>query len=275
MNAAASDPLLPPRPWRPTPLVAGSLALHAAAIATLGAQPELWPWAVGAIVGDHLFMGSLGLLPRTSAIGRNVRRLPPEAAARHEVSITFDDGPDPEVTPRVLDILDAHRAKATFFCVGDQVRAYPALCAEIVRRGHDVENHSSHHPTTFMLRGWGRLQREIDEGQEAIRNVTGVTPRFFRAPLGFRSPLLDPLLHRSGLALVSWTRRGFDTNTQPHKVLKRLTRNLAAGDILLLHDHHSAIMPDGTPGVLYTLPRLLEAFERAGLRAVSLRDALA
>jgi peptidoglycan/xylan/chitin deacetylase (PgdA/CDA1 family) len=249
------------------------MALHAAALAVLGARPEWWPWIAGTLVGDHLFMGGLGLLPRTAAIGENMRRLPPRSAARGEIALTFDDGPDPEVTPKVLEILARHGAHATFFCVGEQVRRHADLCAEIVRRGHDVENHSSHHPATFMLRGWGTLQREIDEGQAAIRAATGVTPVFFRAPLGFRSPLLDPLLHRKGLRLVSWTRRGFDTNTQPRRVVKRLTRGLGAGDILLLHDRHSAVTPAGTPGIYESLPAVLEAIARAGLRPVTLRHA--
>jgi peptidoglycan/xylan/chitin deacetylase (PgdA/CDA1 family) len=249
------------------------MALHVAALGVLGARPEWWAWVLGAIVADHLVMGVLGLLPRTNAIGANMRRLPPAAIARREVALTFDDGPDAGVTPQVLDILDRYRARATFFCVGDQVRAHPALCAEIVRRGHCIENHSNHHPVTFMLFGWRAQAREIDANQATIRAATGATPRFFRAPLGFRSPLLDPLLHRKGLVLASWTRRGFDTNTQPAKVVRRLTRGLAAGDILLLHDHHCAITPDGTPGVLVSLPRVLEAIEGAGLKSVTLREA--
>jgi peptidoglycan/xylan/chitin deacetylase (PgdA/CDA1 family) len=259
--------------WRPVPLVAASMVLHGAALGALAVEPHWWPWSAATIAGNHVFMGLLGLLPRNALIGANLRRLPPESAARREIAITFDDGPDPEVTPRVLEILARHGARCTFFCVGDQVRAHAALCREIVRRGHTVENHSGHHPETFMLLGWRGMQREVDDGQAAIVEATGVAPRFFRAPLGFRSPLLDPILHKRGLTLASWTRRGFDTNTQPGKVVKRLTRNLAAGDILLLHDHHSAITPQGTPGVLESLPRVLEALERAGLRAVTLREA--
>ena len=125
-----------------------------------------------------------------------------------------------------------------------------------------------------MLLGWRSIERQVAEGQAAIRAATGVAPRFFRAPLGFRNPMLDPVLHRAGLKLVSWTRRGFDTNTQPARVVKRLTRHLAAGDILLLHDRNSAITPAGTPGVLESLPRMLEAIERAGLHCVTVRDAI-
>ena len=260
--------------WRPTPLVAASMGLHALALGSVAVDPQLWPWAVGAVAGDHLFMGGLGLLPRSTWIGANIRRLPPGAAARREIALTFDDGPDPEVTPKVLEILAAREARCTFFCVGERVHAHADLCREIVRRGHTVENHSYRHPEAFMLLGWRNMERQITQGQQAILDVTGIAPRFFRAPLGFRSPLVDPLLHRAGLRLVSWTRRGFDTNTQPRRVVKRLTRKLGAGDILLLHDHNSAITPAGTPGVLESLPRMLEAIERAGLHCVTLRDAI-
>jgi len=272
-TTASPQHVLTRRPWRPVPFVAGSMALHVGALGALGANPEWWPWIAGTLLSDHAFMTVCGLLPRTALIGRNMSRLPRDSAARGEVALTFDDGPDPEVTPHVLDILARHDARATFFCVGERCGAHPELCMEIVRRGHCVENHSGHHPTTFSLLGWQRMQQEVDEGQAAIRTATGIAPRFFRAPLGFRSPLLDPVLHRAGLQLASWTRRGFDTNTQPRRVVKRLTRGLAAGDILLLHDHNSAITPSGTPGVLESLPQVLEAFERARLRPVTLREA--
>src|SRR6185437_10593463 len=103
---------------------------------------------------------------------------------------------------------------------------------------------------------------------------TGTTPRFFRAPAGLRSPLLDPLLHRLGLTLASWTRRGFDTVTSDaDAVLQRLTRTLAAGDILLLHDGHAARDPSGRAVVLQVLPRLLQALRERGLATVTLAEA--
>ena len=109
-----------------------------------------------------------------------------------------------------------------------------------------------------------------------IERVSGVAPRFFRAPAGLRNPLLDPVLQRLGLQLASWTRRGFDTvSADAPVVLARLMRNLRAGDILLLHDGHAARSQAGTPGGARGIARLLEAIERRGLRAVSLRQALA
>jgi peptidoglycan/xylan/chitin deacetylase (PgdA/CDA1 family) len=201
-------------------------------------------------------------------------RLPPDAAARGEVAITIDDGPDPEVTPQVLAILEAYGAKATFFCIGRKVREHAALCAEIAARGHALENHSYSHRHTFSLCGLRGFERELRLAQEALTAVSGTAPRFFRAPAGLRNPLLDPVLARLGLSLVSWTRRGFDTRRgQPQRVLASLTRRLQAGDILLLHDGNAARTGGGRAVILDVLPALLDAIRERRLNPVILRAA--
>ena len=190
------------------------------------------------------------------------------------VALTFDDGPDPEVTPAVLDLLDRQGARATFFFVGKKVEAHPALAAEVVARGHTVENHSYSHPNTFAFRGPAALEREVLRAQEAIARATGCRPRYFRAPAGIRNLWLEPCLRRSGLALVSWTRRGFDTVTRDAaRVASRLALGLRSGDILLLHDGGSARDTSGRPVVLSALPLLLDALARHSLRATSLPGA--
>jgi peptidoglycan/xylan/chitin deacetylase (PgdA/CDA1 family) len=187
--------------------------------------------------------------------------------------VSFDDGPDPEVTPRLLDLLDRHRAQATFFCIGDRVGRYPSLAGEIVRRGHRVENHTQRHRNLFYFHRPGMLRREVEECQQAIERACGRAPAFFRAPAGIRSPLLQGTLHRSGLSLVSWTRRGFDTvDGDPARVAARLTRGLRAGDVLVLHDGSRAPRGSRKAVVLEALPRLLDAIEAAGLRASALAD---
>ena len=121
--------------------------------------------------------------------GPNWTRLPDGAAASGAVAITIDDGPDPDITPRVLALLDEHGAKATFFCVGEKVRRYPDLAREIVRRGHSVENHSQRHAHHFSLLGPRGLTNEIGQAQESIAASRRCdTARFFRAPAGLRNP---------------------------------------------------------------------------------------
>jgi peptidoglycan-N-acetylglucosamine deacetylase len=258
-------------PWQPAPAIRVSFLLHAAAAVVVVAQPALWPWALGGVAANHLLLSAAVLWPRGRLLGPNLVRLPAAAAARNEVSLNFDDGPDPEVTPRVLDLLDRYQAQASFFCVGRKAAAHPKLVREIARRGHSVENHSYHHPHAFAFYGLGGLRREVDETQALVAGLAGRAPEFFRAPAGFRSPLLDPVLARRGLRYVSWTRRGFDTvQRDPAAVLRRLTRGLAAGDVLLLHDRAYRRTPDGEPLVLAVLPALLERLAAAGLKSVSL-----
>jgi peptidoglycan/xylan/chitin deacetylase (PgdA/CDA1 family) len=242
--------------------------LHAAAAVLLAAHSDAWPWALGMLGANHLVLLCAALSPRGRLLGPNLVRLPAAAARRREISLTFDDGPDPEVTPRVLELLDRYQAKASFFCIGEKAAAQPELVKEIARRGHSVENHSYHHHCAFALFGISRLRREVDAAQAAVASITGRPPVFFRAPAGFRSPLLDPVLAPRGLRYVSWTRRGFDAvSTDPRRILQRLTRGLAAGDVLLMHD--------SAPVVLAVLPALLEQVSTRGLKAVSLVSACA
>lgn len=251
-----------------------SALLHLGAAGSLAAAPRAWPWITGAVIADHLALAGSGLAPRSRWLGPNLTRLPPSAAARGCWAVTIDDGPDPEVTPRVLEQLAERGARATFFCIGERVERFPDLAREIVCRGHAVENHSQHHLRRFSLLPPGAIAREIAEAQATIENVCGSAPRFFRAPAGLRSPLLEPQLARLGLKLASWTRRGFDSvSRDAGTVLAKLTRGLSGGDILLLHDGGAARTRAGRPVILEVLPRLLDVAAQAGLAPVTLRAA--
>ena len=251
--------------------VKASAAVHAAAAAAVVLAPAAWPWALGAVAANHLVLTGAGLWPRSSWLGRNWTHLPAAATARGELAITIDDGPDPEVTPAVLDVLDAHASRATFFAIAAAAARHASLCREIVRRGHSVQNHSDRHSHRFSLLGPRGFAREIGAAQARLADITGEAPRFFRAPAGLRNPFLAPVLDRLGLQLVSWTRRGFDTvRREPQGVLTRLVDGLAAGDILLVHDGNAARTVDGQAVVLRVLPDLLARCADAGLRTVTL-----
>lgn len=259
--------------WHRSPALRLTLALHAAGVLTLAVTPGLWPWIVSALAANHLFLAIAVFGLRGCFLGPNLSRLSGAAAEGGRVVLTFDDGPDPDVTPQVLDLLDRYRMKASFFCIGEKAAAHPAIVRDIARRGHSVENHSHRHPHAFAFYGIGRLAREVDSAQTVIATLTGRAPAFFRAPAGFRSPLLDPVLAVRGLHYASWTRRCYDTVCRdPRVALARLTRGLAAGDILLLHDGGCARTRDGEPMVLAILPSLLEKLVHEGLRSVALRD---
>jgi peptidoglycan/xylan/chitin deacetylase (PgdA/CDA1 family) len=178
------------------------------------------------------------------------------------------------VTPQVLDILDRIHAKATFFCIGSKAAQYPDLCREIVRRGHAIENHSQQHRHYFSLLGMGGFTREIQAAQQTIFSITGVRPKFFRAPAGLRNPFLQPVLSRLGMRLVSWTVRGFDTQVKDaEKVKNKLLSGLRPGAILLLHDGNAARTNEHNPIILAVLPSLLNNAEKAGLHFVTLQEA--
>lgn len=273
-RGGAAPPGAPARPsgaW--TPLLAGSAALHLAGLAALALAPRRWPLVAVALLADHCAIAGAGLWPRSALLGPNLSRLPESAARRGEVALTFDDGPDPAVTPRVLDLLDRHGARASFFCIGRRAAACPELAAEIARRGHAVENHSHTHPHAFVLYPPRALGREIDAAQAALARAAGRAPRLFRAPAGLRSFLLERELAARGLALASWTRRAFDTvRGRPQAVAAALLAGLAPGDVLLLHDGGSARTAGGSPVVLEALPRVLDGIAERGLRPVPLAD---
>lgn len=213
-------------------------------------------------------------------LGHNITRLPDTGVNQDAVAITIDDGPHPVATPRVLDILDAYGAKATFFCIGEHVLNCPDIAQEIVRRGHRVENHSMHHSHTFSVPFVGRLRREVIAAQDAIYKTTGQLPRFFRAPAGLRNFLLDGVLQRADLQLTSWTRRGFDTvSTDAQTVVKRLVTALKPRDILLLHDCPAILPALGgksatSAPILEALPLVLQNLSAHPLRAVTLHEAI-
>lgn len=267
--------LFPCRNWKPTLAIKLSILVLASCIIATLWQPALWPWALGIVFANHSVITIAGLIPRSTLLGPNITRLPPDAAQRGEVAITIDDGPDPEVTPQVLDILDRHQAKATFFCIGRLAARHPELCREIVRRGHAIENHSLSHDWYFSLLDPWSIHREVREAQNVLSGITGQEPRFFRATAGLRNPELEPVLAHCGLRLCSWSKRGFDTRVgDADAVFASLMRELKGGDILLLHDGSAARTSAGKAVILDVLPRLLDNLAQANLRSVTLRSAI-
>ncbi len=261
------------RRFRPSPLITASAGLHALGAAWLVAAPSQWPWALGLVACDHVALTVAGLLPRSTLLGPNLLTLAPSPEPR--VALSFDDGPDPAVTPQVLDLLDRHQARASFFCIGELVRQHRALAREIVARGHRIENHSDHHSKAFSLYLPGRQRSEIERAQGTIAEVVGRAPTLFRAPAGLRNAFLEPILAAAGLRLVTWTRRGFDTvSRDPRRVSARLIRGLTAGDILLLHDGKPARDLNGQPVALEALEVLLCEMERRRLVAIPVDEGL-
>lgn len=208
--------------------------------------------SAGALVLHQMFAPGAGELVRTRT------RFTPSAPDAREVWLTIDDGPDPDDTPRILDLLDQHRARATFFLIGQRASQHPALVAEIARRGHEVGHHTHTHPiATFWCATPARIRRELDDALPALAATSpsetlgighwsliipgGLSrpspPLRFRAPVGIKNLFLAPALATRGLDCIGWSIRGADTFAKtPASVAARVVRRLRPGAIILLHE---------------------------------------
>jgi peptidoglycan-N-acetylglucosamine deacetylase len=163
--------------------------------------------------------------------------LPCTLPATPGVALTFDDGPHPEGTPAILELLARHRATATFFVVGEQVRRRPALLARIRAQGHQVALHGDRHRLQLRL-GRDALVDDLRRGAAAIEDALGEPPTWHRPPYGIYSPAGLAATRAAGLAPLLWSRWGKDWRrlTTPRRIAARVTDGLAPGDVILLHD---------------------------------------
>jgi peptidoglycan/xylan/chitin deacetylase (PgdA/CDA1 family) len=208
-------------------------------LASQGLVVALWlrfGWQVGlsAMLASHVPFLWATLVPDSALFSPVLRRLPTEAAVAW---LTIDDGPSRD-TPAILDLLDAHGAKATFFLVGDRARAQPDLVREIARRGHGIGNHSATHPQAWF---WAlpphRMRAEIERTQATLRELTGTAPHWFRAVVGMANPFVAAVLKAQGMTRVAWSARGYDAlASDPGAVADRIDRQLSPGAIVLLHE---------------------------------------
>jgi peptidoglycan/xylan/chitin deacetylase (PgdA/CDA1 family) len=202
------------------------------------------------------------LVPSAQGLCRNFTRFETD---RPEVWLTIDDGPDPDDTPRILDLLDKHQARATFFLIGRRARPHPELVAEIVRRGHEVGHHTDSHPAgSFWCASRTRLSRELDEATRTLAPL-GPPLRWFRPPVGIKHFLLPRALASRGLQCVTWTIRSGDClSRRPETVQAKVVRQLRPGAIVLMHEGPSV------PGALRlaALTLVLEALTERHYRCV-------
>ena len=221
-----------------------------------------WGWTHGLplLLLSHAPFWWGTLWPQSALLGPVLNRLPTSEQA---VWLTIDDGPSDE-TLALLDTLDAHGAKATFFLVGERAARHPERVREILRRGHGIGNHSASHPSRwFWALGPARMQREIAETQKILADISGDPPRWFRAVVGMSNPFVNAALKRHGLARVAWSARGFDgIEADPQTVVARIERNLSPGAIVLLHEGAAH------GGNVETITMLLKRLDALGYRAM-------
>ena len=153
------------------------------------------------------------------------------------VYLTFDDGPDAEQTPQVLDVLKCNNAKATFFCIGSRIAGNEQIIKRIIDEGHTVGNHSFSHTNGFPLFSRRRMVADIEQCQKAIENAIGTAPTLFRPPFGVTNPTVGKAVKTLNLKTIGWTIRTYDTNRgSDAKIARRISRQLRPGAIILLHD---------------------------------------
>jgi peptidoglycan/xylan/chitin deacetylase (PgdA/CDA1 family) len=187
------------------------------------------------------------------------------ATTKREVWLTIDDGPDPDDTPLLLELLAARGARATFFVIGEKAAAHPALVRAITEAGHEVAHHTHTHPiATFWCATPARIARELDEGSTAMSRA-GVTPTRFRPPVGIKNPWLAPALRQRGLTAIGWSARGLEHWLgDADAVAGRALSGIAPGAILLMHE--GPRMPAAVR--VRAIERVLEQLDARGYQCV-------
>jgi len=184
--------------------------------------------------------------------------------SRREVWLTIDDGPDPEQTPRVLDLLSAHQARASFFVIGNRVDWNRKLCRQIVADGHTLENHTYSHPSAlFWALPCCAMRSEIARCNHAIRVAAGVSPQWFRSPVGMTNACVHPAAARAWLRVVGWSAAGGDGlgGALPQDVVERVMKRVEPGAIIVLHEGAGR-------RVVETVSLLLQRLDEQGYRCI-------
>lgn len=241
----------------------GSTALFGPSALALGIPAGV----LATVLADGIFRPTSNTLYPTVAHG-------PRSSNR--VALTFDDGPDPEVTPRVLDALGQYDARATFFMIGRNLERTRAVAERAVREGHEIGNHSWQHGYFKHASAVHKQLVDIERNEGLIRSITGADLRSpYRAPVGLKSPRFARAAHQLSLHVIAWSVHSRDTLDQnPERIARRVLTRIRGGDIVLLHDGHQ------TPGArrtsaLKALPLILEGLKKLQLEPVTVRELLA
>ncbi|PRD48903.1 polysaccharide deacetylase family protein [Sphingobacterium haloxyli] len=186
--------------------------------------------------------------------------------AEGRVALTFDDGPSLHTT-EVLRLLKAYQSKATFFCIGKQVLAYPHIAKQIVDEGHTIGNHTYAHPKSFGFLKEKDVVAELEQCSSIIYQTVGKTPKLFRPPFGVTNPSVAKGVQYTKQQIIGWSNRSLDTVTlQEDKIYERVCKKLKSGDIILFHDTSQR--------TVNVLKRLLPYLQKQGYISVSVDDLL-
>lgn len=237
-------------------------------LALAGRAPPIAWLLVGLFA--HTLLATLAVLLPSLQVWAHVRFRAP--AGQRRIALTFDDGPHPVTTRRVLALLAERGQRATFFVIGKKALAHPELLREMRASGHAVGLHGHEHDRWYSLRSRRRVQRDLALAQRSVTAALGAPARWFRPPIGFVSPAVAVAAELEGVQLAGWSARALDglAGAQPERVLRRALDAIEDGAVLLLHD--AAESDDRAPASLEVLPALLDAVRERDLSAVTLDE---
>ncbi|NUR30367.1 MAG: polysaccharide deacetylase family protein [Catenulispora sp.] len=214
--------------------------------------------------------------PATTTFGPVRNRILPGLAARgapDHIALTFDDGPDPNSTPRFLDLLAARGVSATFFLLGSMAERAPGLVRELHAAGHEIAVHGWHH-RSLLLRGPRATYQDLSRARDYLADLTGEQPQLFRPPYGVMTTAAHVSARRLGLRPTLWTSWGEDWTSRatPASVLKQVTKDLHGGGTILLHDTDCTAKPGSWHSTLGAVPMLLDHCAERGWKVGPLRE---
>src|SRR5262245_4721688 len=245
----------------------------AALAAEAAVRGQLGPRWLAVLAAAWYSVATIGVFfPGLEMYGPIVRRGP---AGRRSVALTFDDGPHPTTTRRILAVLAATRHRATFFVLGEKARRHPDVVREIHAAGHTIGVHGDRHDRLHAFRMPWRVHDELLRAARAVEDATGVRPRFFRPPLGHTSITTTLGVRRSGMMVVGWSTRGLDgmRGRTPEAVVARVARTVTDGAIVMLHD--ASEHDDFEPAAVGALPELLRVLDDREWTSVGMDTLLA
>lgn len=183
----------------------------------------------------------------------------------NEILFTFDDGPNPEYTPKILAILKANNIKAIFFLIGKEVEKHPEIVKQIVAEGHVIGNHSYSHSNSFGFFSTKKVKEDLSKAQLAIQKIIGVPPKLFRPPVGVTNPNIAKAIKELKFKTIGWNLRTLDTvTTDKQKLINKISTNLKPGSIVLFHDTQKV--------TLQALPEIIELCRKKGMQFANISN---
>jgi peptidoglycan-N-acetylglucosamine deacetylase len=255
-----------------TPPIRTVSAAERTGVAAIGLSACLFPfmtaWAALPLVLFIIRCATASFSPRSSFFLPVISR---GTTGRMAVALTFDDGPDPRITPQLLDMLAQHGMKAAFFVSGQAAQHHPELITAILSQGHLLGNHSYNHSPYLMLSSYRKLFREVADAQHILKQFD-VFPLAFRPPVGLTNPKLGPVLSQLGMVCITFSCRAYDRgNRQIRGLAGKILKKVRPDDIILLHDVRPSAIGD-IPNLLNEMEAILAGLEKQGFSVLPLDE---